>query len=338
MISFLFFRCFKWACCPCSPLLALLLTLAGVILAIALAAALVALLSKSSSSSPSTSTVATTVSSTSASSVTTVSSTSTTETSTSTSATTVTSTGTSTVTTTSTSGTSTTTTVTSTSTSTVTTTSTSVTSTTTSATTTGKDLQRRLSYLSEGMCEYLVPILVIGVNDTLVGLWQTTSGGSGTLATPGWNAGNYVAAEPPRSAFDGNCLTKFTSFGTCSLSGASATVCGLQTGFYVTLQRGATVMKALQFCTGNDNPPRDPLTMTLEGSNQTGSALMLGSSWSLVYNGITGLATDPGRQSLGVKQTFSSNTIAYSSYRFLITSKRAADIATQYSELNLFAF
>ena len=97
-------------------------------------------------------------------------------------------------------------------------------------------------------------------------------------------------------------------------------------------------MKALQFCTGNDYPLRDPLTMTLEGSNQNGSTLFLGSSWSLFYNGTTGLAVDPGRWSRGVTQTFSSNTIAYSSYRILITLKRGVDYAAQYSELDLFAF
>ena len=97
-------------------------------------------------------------------------------------------------------------------------------------------------------------------------------------------------------------------------------------------------MKALQFCTENDLPLRDPLTVTLEGSNQNGSTLLLGSSWTLIYNGTTGLDVDPGRGSLGVRQTFFSNVIAYSSYRILITWKRGNEIATQYSELQLSAF
>jgi len=118
----------------------------------------------------------------------------------------------------------------------------------------------------------------------------------------------------------------------------SSPTCGINTGFYVILQRGAVVMEGLQFCTGNDNPPRDPITMTLEGSNQTGSALMLGSSWSLIYNGSCGLDVDPGRESLGQIQTFSNNFIAYSSYRILITSKRGSDYAFQYSEMELFGY
>ena len=123
------------------------------------------------------------------------------------------------------------------------------------------------------------------------------------------------------------------------MSGASsAPICVVQTRFYVTLQSGARVMKALQFCTGNDYLLRDPLTMTLEGSNRNGSTLFLGSSWNLIYNGSTGLTLYLGRGNLGVKQTFSNNTIACSSDRILITSERGVDYATQYSELDLFAF
>ena len=177
------------------------------------------------------------------------------------------------------------------------------------------------------------------MNDTVVGLWKTTAGGNSTLAAPGWSVGNYVAAEPPMNAFDNNCSTKYTSFGICNISTNPGTpTCGIQTGFFVTLRRGPTTMKAFRFCAGNDNPPRDPLTMTLEGSNQTGSALLLGSSWSLIYGGSTGLDTDPGRFNCGITQTFSSNIVAYSSYRILLVSKRASDFTLQYSEVQLFAY
>ena len=97
---------------------------------------------------------------------------------------------------------------------------------------------------------------------------------------------------------------------------------------------GPLIIRAFRICTGNDSPPRDPMTITLEGSNQTGSALFLGSSWTLIYNGPTGLATDPGRQTFGVRQTF-SNTRAFASYRILMPTKRANDIALQYSEIEL---
>ena len=185
----------------------------------------------------------------------------------------------------------------------------------------------------------VVPILLVGANDSLVALWQTEAGGNGTVATAGTGVGNYDTGEGPDNAFDNNFSSKFTHFGSCTANpSTSAPSCGLQTGFTLTLQRGATVMKALQFRTGIDLPPRDPLTITLEGSNQNGSTLLLGSSWTLVYNGSSGLDVDPGRASLGVTQTFASNTIAYSSYRLLTTLKRGSEIAAQYGELQLFAF
>jgi hypothetical protein len=190
---------------------------------------------------------------------------------------------------------------------------------------------------SHCLCNFLVPVLSIGSNDTIYGIWNTTAGEDSTLETPGWGIGNYVSTEGPPNAFDQNCGTKYTTFGACVFNPSwSSLTCGLNTGFYVIPNQGATILKGLRFCTGNDNPQRDPLTMTLEGSNQTGSALMLGSSWNLIYNGSTGLDVDPSRGSLGVTQTFSNNLIAYLSYRILITSKRAADPALQYSEVQLF--
>lgn len=180
-------------------------------------------------------------------------------------------------------------------------------------------------------------ILSIGANDTLQGIWNTIVGGSSTLATPGTGAGNYVPAEGPPNAFDNNCATKYTSFGSCALNPAlNSPICALNTGFYVTLHGSPVVMKSLRYCTGNDFPERDPITMTLEGSNQTGSTLMLGSGWTLIYNGSCGLNVDPGRNSLGQIISFAYNSIAYVSYRILITSKRASDFAVQYGEMNLF--
>jgi hypothetical protein len=185
----------------------------------------------------------------------------------------------------------------------------------------------------------VVPTFSIGINDTLEGLWNTTAGGDSTLATAGYGIGNYISNEGPPNAFDKNFTSKFLSFGHCNNSlNISSLTCGINTGFHVTLQGGAAVMQGLRFCTGNDRPVRDPKTMTLEGSNQTGSALMFGSSWSLIYNGSCGLNIDPGRMTFGQTQTFSYNSISYSSYRILITSKRAIEYAVQYAELELFGY
>jgi hypothetical protein len=185
--------------------------------------------------------------------------------------------------------------------------------------------------------DFVASQLNIGSNETIYGIWNTTAGGNSIAASGGWGVGFYVTAEPPPNAFDGNCLTKYTSFGDCDGS-TNSIQCGLNTGFYVTPHQGASTIAGLQFCTGNDNPPRDPLTMTLEGSNQTSSALTLGSSWTLIYSGSTGLTVDPGRGALGVKQLFPNNVISYLSYRILITSKRSSDIVVQYSEVMLFGY
>jgi hypothetical protein len=194
---------------------------------------------------------------------------------------------------------------------------------------------RRSCFKFYYLSNVIVPILSIVSNDTIQGIWDTIAGGDSTLATPGTGIGNYVPTETPKNAFDNNCTTKFTSFGNCTSTNSLS--CAQNTGFYVILQQGATVMNGLQFCTGNDNPPRDPITMTLEGSNQTGSALLLGSSWSLIYNGSCGLGVDPGRNQPGQIQTF-SNFIEYASYRILITSYRSSDHCVQYGELKLFGY
>lgn len=49
--------------------------------------------------------------------------------------------------------------------------------------------------------------------------------------------------------------------------------------------------------------------ITFEGSNQPTSSLNLGSSWTLVYSGLSGLATDSGRFACGQPQLFPSNTV-----------------------------
>ena len=168
----------------------------------------------------------------------------------------------------------------------------------------------------------------------MFGLWNTTAGNDGTQAIPGNCMGCYPAAETPARGFDGNISTKYLNFGHCNGSSVSNIFCGVNTGFHVTPATGPSVIRSLRLCTANDHSPRDPLTMTLEGSSLNGSALFLASSWTLIYNGSTGLAPDPGRGTYGVLQTF-SNSIAYVSYRILMTSKRSSSNSIQYSEIRL---
>ena len=170
----------------------------------------------------------------------------------------------------------------------------------------------------------------------MYGLTSTTVSGDGTLATPGGASGNYVFDQAPRCVLDQSNSTKFTSFGDCFSFGFYQD-CGTNTGFFVTLQQGATLLLAIQFTTANDYPVLDPMSITIEGSNTT-SALMLGASWSFIYSVSTGLERDPGRQADGAFLCLPANAIWYTSYRILVTSVRDIGDRVQYSEVKLFGY
>ena len=82
--------------------------------------------------------------------------------------------------------------------------------------------------------------------------------------------------------------------------------------------------------------PRDPLTITLEGSNVTAVALTLGSSWTLLYSGDTGLTPlNVTHLAWGDMQNF-TNTLSFTAYRMIVTSQRGVDRCTQFSEMHLY--
>jgi hypothetical protein len=72
----------------------------------------------------------------------------------------------------------------------------------------------------------------------------------------------------------------------------------------------------------------------IECSNQPSSLLTQGTSWTLIYNGASGLTVDPGRQVYASPQNF-SNSVSYLSYRLLIASKRGVETAAEYAEVIL---
>lgn len=120
--------------------------------------------------------------------------------------------------------------------------------------------------------------------------------------------------------------------GDCATAALS---CGTGTGFLVIPRQGETLLLAIRFTTGDDLPDRDPLTITVEGSNAISTTLMQGTSWSTIYSGSIGLDIDPGRNNDGLLQCIPNNQIWYTSYRILITSKRGINSAVQYSEVKL---
>lgn len=175
-----------------------------------------------------------------------------------------------------------------------------------------------------------------GDHETYYGIWSTIAGGDSTAASPGSTIGKYYPGEEPHMAFDHVQNTIYTNFGYCNY-GESKSECGIDTGIYYTPVRGLSSIQSFRFLTASDIPPRDPIAVTLEGSNASSSLLTLGSSWTLIYNGSSGLDTDPGRYSYGIIQ-YLSNTQWYLSYRILTTSKRSDADAVQYSELELFGY
>ena len=182
-----------------------------------------------------------------------------------------------------------------------------------------------------------ITTLPILTNDceTVFGLWNTTASDNTVFSAAGSGVGKYAATSPPQEIFDRDIGSDYISFGSCS-NGTVSKSCGINTGFIVMPEQGATLLLAIRFTTSRSMFAGDPLTITIEGSNGTLSALMLGKSWSLIYNGSTGLDVDPGRATSGLVQCIINNAIWYASYRVLVTSKRGISGSVQYSELKLF--
>ncbi|CAF0979165.1 unnamed protein product [Rotaria sordida] len=180
-------------------------------------------------------------------------------------------------------------------------------------------------------------IFITRAGDTIVGIYNTTAG------TSTGGLGLYLSGESPDKAIDNDTSTKYLNFGYRGTSAPSNAVYdqpGATTGFYVTPQiSNASVAVGVLFATANDYSNRDPISITLEGTNATGSALSIGSSWTLIYSGSTGInaTVDPGRYTYGVQQTF-LNTIPYSSYRILVTAQRANGSGVQYSEAHILGY
>ena len=179
--------------------------------------------------------------------------------------------------------------------------------------------------------------LLCGSGETVYPIWNTVAGGSSTASTSGTGVGTYYPTEIASYVCDNITSSTYTSTGSCAFGGGGGSTCGVNTGFYRTPQRGPSLITGFLMSTGFTDNVRDPMTVTLEGSNQPASALTLGSSWTLIYSGISGLVTDPGRNAWGTPVSFSNN-VWYASYRFLVTSKRSGQEAISYGEVLLLGY
>jgi hypothetical protein len=101
-------------------------------------------------------------------------------------------------------------------------------------------------------------------NDTIVGIFNTSAGSSSNA-----NVGNWASYESPPNAFDNDTSTKYMNFA----AGDTSSTGGLNSGFYVTPRIGRSVATGVQFATANDNYERDPIAVTLEGSNNASAQL-----------------------------------------------------------------
>ncbi|CAF1579342.1 unnamed protein product, partial [Didymodactylos carnosus] len=102
--------------------------------------------------------------------------------------------------------------------------------------------------------------------DPIAGIYNAAYGGSSTNSSAGSNtAGTYPSSENPPNCIDSNTNTKYLNYG--------ANFDGYNTGFYVMPQVGSSIATGILFATGNDHSERDPITITIEGSNAAASLL-----------------------------------------------------------------
>ncbi|UJR11301.1 hypothetical protein I4U23_015482 [Adineta vaga] len=178
----------------------------------------------------------------------------------------------------------------------------------------------------------LIPLYT--VNGSIMGIYNTTIGGNSLPSTPGFETGQYPPKLKPHNVCDGDISTKYQNFGHCSVTFMNGT-CGSGTGLYFELERSTMIVTALRICVDKKRPPREPKTVSLEGSNLSRGALTFGTSWTLLYNGATGFTSDYLRDECGPLQSF-SNSVPYKSYRFLVSSTNINTDSTEYSDLELY--
>ncbi|CAF0744469.1 unnamed protein product [Rotaria sordida] len=176
-------------------------------------------------------------------------------------------------------------------------------------------------------------------NEAVYPIWNTIAGGN---SSPTWTSeieGIYNIADSPDVVFDNDLTTEYTNCGSCSSGSSSMLItCGENTGWYLSLGNRFFSLVAFYIGTNTKYPQRDPLTITIEGSNLQRDELIFGWSWTLIYNDSTGLVSNPGRSTFGVLQIIPQFPLPYANYRVLITSKRGIDTCTSYTEFMMIGY
>ena len=166
--------------------------------------------------------------------------------------------------------------------------------------------------------------LVFAALDPIAPIKQTTKGNPNVLAE-----GNE--AQDLAAAIDGNLDSKYLNR---AQDAGGFNPHGDNTGFVIS-PSGTFPITKIQFATANDMPDRDPLSITVEGSNDANATDAQGNGFVLLYEGPTGLANDPGRKQWGPVIQF-QNTTSYKTYRVLVTQTRGDNAdAVQFSEIKM---
>jgi hypothetical protein len=170
--------------------------------------------------------------------------------------------------------------------------------------------------------------------ETVEPVWDTTAGGISTIATQNSSGvGTYYINQPPENLFDNNTSTQYTTRG--NSSAGSNNYAGINTGFYVTIAQCQPVLVMFRFATGTMNSTCDPITLTIEGTDC--DDLSTCTNWSTIYTSTTGLENVLNRTTYGTFQYIPAPQV-FSSYRFLVTSKRGMGIFVSYSEVELYGY
>lgn len=191
------------------------------------------------------------------------------------------------------------------------------------------------SYLHTALAKDAPWPFVTGPGNAISGFYQASVGGSHVASIVGTGAGQYPASQAPSMAIDASTATKYLNYGNGS-SGVSSPTKGVGTGLVVTpiFAARSSLVTGIQVVTANDPPARDPLIVSIEGTNASGG-LNLGSTWTLIADNVNlGIDADPGRQAYGPLVRF-ENTVAYRSYRVIVKSQRGSGNSVQYAEMKL---
>jgi alpha-L-fucosidase 2 len=165
-------------------------------------------------------------------------------------------------------------------------------------------------------------------DDLVVPIKNTAPGSPNVLAVAGDFGGNGNA-QLPTDAIDGDLTTKYFNKGQGDSSPG-----GVNTGLVVMPCVGGSIVTGIRLGTGNDAPDRDPVQISLEGSNDPTATSAGGMGFVVIYQGPSGLDHTSDRCHWGETVSF-ENTQAYKAYRLLVTQTRGNAGATQYAEIAL---